>query len=40
MGEDQINDGPLPQSLARQGNVNLTLVGDGITVNTTNLTFQ
>ncbi len=40
VGEDQINVGPLPQSLAGQGKVNLTLVADGITANTVNLTFQ
>jgi uncharacterized protein (TIGR03437 family) len=40
VGEDQINAGPLPQSLAGRGKVAVTLVADGITANTTNLSFK
>lgn len=40
VGEDQINVGPLPRSLAGQGKVNVTLTADGIAANTTNLTFK
>jgi uncharacterized protein (TIGR03437 family) len=40
VGEDQINVGPLPRSLAGQGKVNVTIVADGAAANTINLTFQ
>ena len=40
VGEDQINVGPLPRSLAGQGKVNVTIVADGIGANVTNLTFK
>ncbi len=40
VGEDQVNIGPLPRSLAGQGKVNVTLSADGIGANTTNLTFR
>ena len=40
VGEDQINVGPLPRSLAGQGKVNVAVVADGIAANTTNLTFK
>ena len=40
VGEDQINVGPLPRSLAGQGKVTITLTADGILANPTNLTFK
>lgn len=39
-GEDQVNVGPLPQSLAGQGAVNILLTADGQTANAVNLTIQ
>jgi len=40
VGEDQINVGPLPQSLAGQGKATVTVVADGVNANATQLTFQ
>lgn len=40
VGEDQINVGPLPRSLAGQAKVNVTIIADGIGANVTNLTFK
>jgi uncharacterized protein (TIGR03437 family) len=39
-GEDQVNIGPLPQSLAGQGSVNILLTADGQPANTVNVTIQ
>ena len=39
-GLDQINIGPLPQSLSGQSSVNLIITVDGITANTVTLSFQ
>jgi uncharacterized protein (TIGR03437 family) len=39
-GEDQVNIGPLPQSLAGQGSVNILLTADGQAANTVTLTIQ
>jgi uncharacterized protein (TIGR03437 family) len=39
-GEDQVNIGPLPQSLAGQGSVNILLTADGQAANTVNVTIQ
>ena len=39
-GEDQVNIGPLPRSLAGQGNVNLILAADGQAANVVNVTFK
>jgi uncharacterized protein (TIGR03437 family) len=39
-GEDQVNIGPLPQSLAGMGNVNIVLTAGGQPANTVNLTIQ
>jgi uncharacterized protein (TIGR03437 family) len=39
-GEDQVNIGPLPQSLAGQGSVNILLTADGEAANTVNVTIQ
>ena len=39
-GEDQVNIGPLPQSLAGRGNVNILLTADGLAANTVNITIQ
>lgn len=39
-GEDQINVGPLPASLAGQGSVNIVLTADGQAANTVNITIQ
>jgi uncharacterized protein (TIGR03437 family) len=39
-GLDQINIGPLPQSLAGQSSVNLVITVDGVTANTVTLSFQ
>jgi len=39
-GLDQINIGPLPQSLAGQSSVNLIVTVDGVTANTVTLSFQ
>jgi uncharacterized protein (TIGR03437 family) len=39
-GEDQVNIGPLPQSLAGQGSVNILLTADGLAANTVTLTIQ
>jgi uncharacterized protein (TIGR03437 family) len=36
-GEDQVNVGPLPRSLAGQGVVNIMLAADGQTANTVNI---
>jgi uncharacterized protein (TIGR03437 family) len=40
IGEDQVNVGPLPASLAGSGNVNLVLTADGQAAATVNLSFQ
>jgi uncharacterized protein (TIGR03437 family) len=40
VGEDQINLGPLPRSLAGQGKATITLSADGVAANATNLTFK
>jgi len=39
-GEDQVNIGPLPQSLAGEGSVNILLTADGLAANTVNVTIQ
>ena len=39
-GEDQVNIGPLPQSLAGKGSVNILLTADGQAANTVNVTIQ
>jgi len=39
-GLDQINLGPLPQSLSGQSSVNLVITVDGMTANTVILSFQ
>jgi uncharacterized protein (TIGR03437 family) len=39
-GEDQVDIGPLPQSLAGQGSVNILLTADGQAANTVNVTIQ
>jgi len=39
-GEDQINVGPLPRSLAGSGSVALALTADGITANSVNVSIQ
>jgi len=39
-GEDQVNIGPLPKSLAGQGRVNILLTADGQAANTVNVTIQ
>jgi len=39
-GEDQVNIGPLPQSLAGKGSVNIVLTADGQAANTVNVTIQ
>jgi uncharacterized protein (TIGR03437 family) len=39
-GLDQVNIGPLPTSLAGQGNVNILLTADGKTANPVNVTIQ
>ena len=39
-GEDQINIGPLPTSLAGKGNVQIVLTGDGVAANTVNVSIQ
>jgi uncharacterized protein (TIGR03437 family) len=39
-GEDQVNIGPLPRSLAGQGSVNILLTADGQAANTVNVTMQ
>lgn len=39
-GEDQVNIGPLPQSLAGKGSVNILLTADGQNANTVNVTIQ
>jgi len=39
-GEDQVNIGPLPQSLAGHGAVNILLTADGEPANTVNVTIQ
>ena len=39
-GEDQVNIGPLPQSLAGQASVNILLTADGQAANTVNVTIQ
>jgi uncharacterized protein (TIGR03437 family) len=39
-GEDQINVGPLPPSLAGSGNVQIVLTANGITANVVNVSFQ
>ena len=38
--EDQVNIGPLPQSLAGKGSVNILLTADGQAANTVNVTIQ
>jgi uncharacterized protein (TIGR03437 family) len=40
VGEDQVNIGPLPTSLARSGSVNIILTADGQTANIVNITIQ
>jgi uncharacterized protein (TIGR03437 family) len=39
-GEDQVNIGPLPPSLAGAGSVNIVLTADGQAANTVNVTIQ
>lgn len=39
-GEDQVNVGPLPQSLAGRGNVQIILTSDGIPANAVNVTIK
>ena len=39
-GEDQVNAGPLPISLAGKGSVNIVLTADGQAANTVNVTIQ
>ena len=39
-GLDQVNIGPLPQSLAGAGNANIVLTADGQAANTVNVTIQ
>jgi uncharacterized protein (TIGR03437 family) len=39
-GEDQVNIGPLPQSLAGKGSVNILVAADGRAANTVNVTIQ
>jgi uncharacterized protein (TIGR03437 family) len=39
-GEDQVNIGPLPQSLAGKGSVNIVLTADGQAANTVDVTIQ
>jgi uncharacterized protein (TIGR03437 family) len=39
-GEDQVNIGPLPPSLAGKGSVNILLTADGQAANTVNMTIQ
>jgi len=39
-GEDQVNIGPLPVSLAGKGSVNIVLTADGAVANTVNVTIQ
>jgi uncharacterized protein (TIGR03437 family) len=39
-GEDQVNIGPLPPSLAGKGSVNIVLTADGQAANTVNVTIQ
>jgi len=39
-GEDQVNIGPLPQSLVGHGSVNILLTADGQAANTVNVTIQ
>ena len=39
-GEDQVNIGPLPQSLAGKGSVNILLTADGQVANIVNVTIQ
>ena len=39
-GLDQVNIGPLPNSLMGQGSVNIILTADGQTANTVNAAFQ
>jgi uncharacterized protein (TIGR03437 family) len=40
VGEDQVNIGPLPRSLAGAGNVNIVITADGKAANTVNVTIQ
>jgi uncharacterized protein (TIGR03437 family) len=40
VGEDQVNIGPLPESLAGQGSVDILLTADGQAANTVNVTMQ
>ena len=40
VGEDQVNIGPLPQSLAGKGSVDILLTADGQAANTVNVTIQ
>jgi uncharacterized protein (TIGR03437 family) len=40
VGEDQVNIGPLPSSLAGSGATNIVITADGQTANTVNLTIQ
>ena len=40
VGEDQVNIGPLPPSLAGRGSVNIVITADGLAANTVNVTIQ
>jgi uncharacterized protein (TIGR03437 family) len=40
VGEDQVNIGPLPLSLAGSGKTNIVITADGIAANTVNLVIQ
>ena len=40
VGEDQVNIGPLPPSLAGRGSVNIVITADGLAANTVNITIQ
>jgi uncharacterized protein (TIGR03437 family) len=40
VGEDQVNVGPLPSSLAGAGKVNIVITADGIAANTVSMTIQ
>ena len=39
-GEDQVNVGPLPASLAGKGSVSIVVTADGLAANTVNVTFR
>ena len=40
VGEDQVNVGPLPLSLAGMGKANIVVTADGVATNTVNLVIQ